>query len=509
MGEVNVTIDYYYDPFYRLTEADYSTGEYFWYTYDAVGNRLEQETHEETNTYVHDTANRLIEVDGVTYVWDDNGNLLSDGVSTYMYNLANRLTSVVQGDETYEFEYNGLGDRLRQTVNGVPTNYSLDINRGLTQVLTDDTSAYFYGLQRIGEVGGIDWSYYQGDAIGSVRQLIDSNSDATMAQSFEPFGAILSITGDETTNYGFTGEWTDATSLVNLRARYYAPESGRFITKDVWEGDPIQPMSINAWLYVYANPVNLSDPTGQAPANTPCTKGHKYCQLTSEQYFGVAIDVTHFYSSWGIADRILKELEKVNATEAKTFSVVEPTVNIPIIGRYIYKYSREYRAVNINQNNLKGVGLGIFMDFQYGFETFQRWDPRCFTKPPVFGGSYGPCSSFANEDLPSDYLGYVARAFGHSHANALSMVVGELGGGRAAQKKDSVYVGTFNQARSCSWRGNCDEYNPFNRCFLFKIFDPERGAFSHVPWPQTLKINSIGPGLYWERISDDVDWFAK
>jgi YD repeat-containing protein len=67
-GEVNVTIDYTYDPLYRLTEADYSTGEYFWYTYDAVGNRLTQETHEATKTYVYDDANRLIEVDGVPFI---------------------------------------------------------------------------------------------------------------------------------------------------------------------------------------------------------------------------------------------------------------------------------------------------------------------------------------------------------------------------------------------------------------------------------------------------------
>jgi len=30
----------------------------------------------------------------------------------------------------------------------------------------------------------------------------------------------------------------------------------------VWEGDPNQPMSYNAWLYVYGNPVNLTDPSG-------------------------------------------------------------------------------------------------------------------------------------------------------------------------------------------------------------------------------------------------------
>lgn len=29
--------------------------------------------------------------------------------------------------DTYDFAYNGLGDRLRQTVNGAATEYTLDI----------------------------------------------------------------------------------------------------------------------------------------------------------------------------------------------------------------------------------------------------------------------------------------------------------------------------------------------------------------------------------------------
>ncbi len=47
-----------------------------------------------------------------------------------------------------------------------------------------------------------------------------------------------------------------------LRARYYAPPQGRFLTRDLWDGDPNRPMSYNAWLYVYANPVNFTDPSG-------------------------------------------------------------------------------------------------------------------------------------------------------------------------------------------------------------------------------------------------------
>ncbi len=78
VGEVVTrVIDYTYDPLYRLTGGRYDDGTFFHYTYDSVGNRLAQETLAGTNNYIYDIANRLIEVDGVSYTWDANGNLLS------------------------------------------------------------------------------------------------------------------------------------------------------------------------------------------------------------------------------------------------------------------------------------------------------------------------------------------------------------------------------------------------------------------------------------------------
>ena len=68
--------------------------------------------------YQYDAANRLIEAGGVSYTWDANGNLLNDGTSTYTYNYANRLAGVAQDGVTYTYAYNGMGDRLRQTVDG-------------------------------------------------------------------------------------------------------------------------------------------------------------------------------------------------------------------------------------------------------------------------------------------------------------------------------------------------------------------------------------------------------
>jgi hypothetical protein len=85
----NVTINYFYDPLYRLTEANYSAGRYFHYTYDAVGNRLSEVKCVATvfgvpcptpitNTYTYVSANRLTSVNPSTglgqaaYTWDNN-----------------------------------------------------------------------------------------------------------------------------------------------------------------------------------------------------------------------------------------------------------------------------------------------------------------------------------------------------------------------------------------------------------------------------------------------------
>ncbi len=125
------------------------------------------------------------------------------------------------------------------------------------------------------------YEYFLSDALGSVRQLVDETGTVTLAQAFQPYGETLSSAGTGSTTYGYTGEWTDSyIKLIYLRSRYYAPETGRFITKDVWPGDYTRPLSLNGWLYTYANPVNWVDPSGMCagdgpqPTGTPTPPGY-------------------------------------------------------------------------------------------------------------------------------------------------------------------------------------------------------------------------------------------
>jgi RHS repeat-associated protein len=268
-------IAYSYDALSRLVAADYDSGVYFHYGYDAAGNRLEAaeklaaEVDEVVNTYTYDAANRQTGANGVAYTWDANGNLLNDGQYTYHYDSANRLSAVEQETYSESYAYNGLGDRVSQTANGVTTQYTLDLNSGLTQVLTENTpgeygdETYLYGLARLAQVSAESTEYFVADALGSARQLTDAGADVTLQRSYTPYGEILRASGTGKTNYAFTGESFDPqTGLTYLRARYYSAGQGRFISQDTWAGDAKQPLSYNRWAYGYDNPVRYIDPSG-------------------------------------------------------------------------------------------------------------------------------------------------------------------------------------------------------------------------------------------------------
>jgi len=267
---VTKTITYTYDPLNRLTAADYDSGEYFHYTYDNAGNRLSEEKKTapdglvENTVYTCDDANRMLTAGGVTYTWDDNGNMLSDGNNTYTYNHTNRLTMVNGPSSIVSFTNNGLGDRLSETINGVTTIFTLDLNTGLTQVLADGSHVYLYGLGRIVQITGSDCVYFLGDALGSVRQLADGQGIVILARLYEPYGSVLSTAGEDATKYGFTGEWQE-NGLVFLRARYYSSGIGVFMRKDIWEGDILRPESFNLWSYSYSNPIIYEDHGGERP----------------------------------------------------------------------------------------------------------------------------------------------------------------------------------------------------------------------------------------------------
>ncbi|WP_176832935.1 RHS repeat-associated core domain-containing protein [Celeribacter baekdonensis] len=111
--------------------------------------------------------------------------------------------------------------------------------------------------------------YLHKDQLGSIKLITAADGTLVKTSTYAPFGEafdeMLSLTRADETK-GFIGERFDADAgLQYLNARYYDPRLGLFIQPD-WL-DPTQPgVGLNRFAYSANDPVNLSDPGGNATA---------------------------------------------------------------------------------------------------------------------------------------------------------------------------------------------------------------------------------------------------
>ncbi|RMH76848.1 MAG: hypothetical protein D6681_21280, partial [Calditrichaeota bacterium] len=230
---VNRVIGYEYDDLYRLTNANYSTGETYAYEYDPVGNRLKQIINGDTTEYLYDAANRLQSVDGVAYTFDANGNLLTTGALTNTWDAANRLISATRDGNTIRPIYNGVNDRVGQTVGTTTTHFALDVQTLPEVIYTSNGEVYLHipGII-VTESNAGETRYLLGDGLGSIRQATDEKGAVVAYQEFDPYGNPVQGGGAP---YGYTGEWwEDDVQLLHLRTRWYDPDIAYFMSRDLW-----------------------------------------------------------------------------------------------------------------------------------------------------------------------------------------------------------------------------------------------------------------------------------
>jgi RHS repeat-associated protein len=238
------------------------------FTYDDVGN-LKTKTIDDTATdYSYNANDQLTTQGSKTFTYDANGNLVSDTNNTYEYDDKNRLISVTTPTQTVEYSYDANDNRVAKTTSNGTTTYLVDANTAYAQVITESkangtTVEYTYGNDLLSQNTDTQKLTYLTDALGSTRALADSVGNITDNYTYSPYGALLEHLGDSTNEFLFTGEqYGFETDNYYLRARYYSPNSTRFLNRDSYDGVGGNPITQNHYAYANSSPSMYVDPSG-------------------------------------------------------------------------------------------------------------------------------------------------------------------------------------------------------------------------------------------------------
>ena len=288
---------YAYDANNQLVQVQYPQGGLENYSYDAAGNRLGRSADGIQENYRYDNCNRLIQLtrmttqqETVTYSYDRQGNMLSDGRNRYAYDDFGRLASTVTAEGDIQKNcYDAEGLRAEMEENGrlVQFLYNEDREVVAEKDYSGNLIRYIRGLGLISSDSENAKTYYHYvcDGQGSVSHIIrgeDKESgvseqgreqDRILNQyEYDAFGNTISCKEQVENRFRYQGEQYDPiTRQYYLRARYYNPVIGRFIQEDTYYGD-----GLNLYEYCRNNTITYKDPTGHNICPTQRDLYHKY-----------------------------------------------------------------------------------------------------------------------------------------------------------------------------------------------------------------------------------------
>jgi RHS repeat-associated protein len=238
-----------YDVEGRLAECFDESGNHTRYIYDAYGNRLTEESPFGAVHYAYDECERLLRITlpdawSIDYLYDRDGNRTGrqngQHCSEYRYDAEGRLTEVWKaGSRVAQYAYDALGRRIRKEVGDEVTIFHYDGNGQLlaeTDELGQARATYLWaGLRCLGRINGpageTASDFYHNDHLGSVQAV----TDRTSAISWKHDGNVF---GKNAGPFFARKRRDDETGFYDFGARFYDPESGRFLTPDNYTFGP-------------------------------------------------------------------------------------------------------------------------------------------------------------------------------------------------------------------------------------------------------------------------------
>jgi RHS repeat-associated protein len=181
---------------------------------------------------------------------DGNGNLLSDGTTTYAWDARDRLVSNGYGYDTGNLRVKMGAQKVLLDGIEEAREYGTEVKR------YDHDPSRVDGL--LAQKSGSGTGYFVTDALGSVYGVVDGNGAAVSKCGYDVYGARTASTEGMATDWGFTGRRHELAGEMYYRGRNYLPQAGIFDQRDhrtVTTGD-------NFYSYLDAAPTNGVDPFG-------------------------------------------------------------------------------------------------------------------------------------------------------------------------------------------------------------------------------------------------------
>ncbi|WP_198159900.1 RHS repeat-associated core domain-containing protein, partial [Brevibacillus parabrevis] len=134
-------------------------------------------------------------------------------------------------------------------------------------------------------------TYYY-NSHGDVVKIKGSSGNVLNTYEYDIWGNLLADKVKEAmpNPFAYAGEMYDKESgFYYLRARYYDPKIGRFISEDTYKGQVDNPLTLNRYTYVHNNPLRFFDPTGHTVVEGPRAGGGN---PTTDKYYKDIRDLT-------------------------------------------------------------------------------------------------------------------------------------------------------------------------------------------------------------------------
>lgn len=292
----NTKASFGYDDANRLTSLenrkdDLSPIAVYSFVLDDNGNRTDVDYWEPllpmvsgaTVAYTYnEKKNRLASSNGISYTYDDEGQLTNADGIPYTFDAAHRLVAI-GGSHPCEYVYDGKDNRLQASRNGVVTRYIYSASGQLLAEADENNNIKRYfiygkGLTAMVTASGEIYCYHF-DASANTIAMTDSSGNIANSYAYTPFGLIANEQESVTNPFKFVGQFgvmTEPNGFYYMKARYYDPGVGRFISEDPlgFEGG-----DFNLYQYAHANPVIFMDPLGLC--RTHSTIDPHYASLSS------------------------------------------------------------------------------------------------------------------------------------------------------------------------------------------------------------------------------------